>query len=165
MISVSSTMESRKRLEASFDKLEQAPRKLGEAVALEFARTISQQITDIFQREGPGWAPLAVGTVAERKRLGFSPRHPILRRTGSLLAALTEPGAPGHVLTVAQTGSASTTLYYGTRDVRYRPLRYGLPEHNLPARPMIPVDFPMQQAVLEKQMDELMAIYMEEAIK
>ena len=165
MISVKSTMESRLRLERSFDKLDKAPRKLGGIVALEFARRIGEHIVEIFQREGPGWRPLTVGTQMERKRLGYGPQHPILRRSGSFLAALTEPTNPGHILTISHSGSGSTVLHYGTRDIRYRPLRYGVREHSLPARPMIPVDYPEVQAAIDSEMDELMSIYMEEVVR
>lgn len=42
---------------------------------------------DVFEREGDRagrWANLAVSTQEDRRRHGFPPAHPILRRTGSL---------------------------------------------------------------------------------
>lgn len=50
-------------------------------------------VAKAFETEGAStgapWAQLARSTQAERKRLGYGPAHPILKRTGTLERALT----------------------------------------------------------------------------
>lgn len=53
-----------------------------------------------FQREGPGWRPLARFTVLDRERLGYPGEHPILVREGILKSSLSERGARGNVYEV-----------------------------------------------------------------
>jgi len=55
-----------------------------------------------FEREGPGWAPLAPATVEDRERHGFPGEHPILERTGALKRSLTVKGALGNVYEVGR---------------------------------------------------------------
>jgi len=164
-VSMQVTHASRRHFDRSFDKLALAPRKLGEQAAPRFFRMIGKSIEDIFEQEGPGWAPLATSTVAERQRLGFPGRRPILRRTGSLLGALTEPMNAGHVLDYARVGAGTTVLHYGTRDVRFLPLQRGMATHNVPARPMLPVDYPAVQEALDNQMHEAIVALMEQAVR
>jgi len=164
-VRMTATPESQKAFSKSFDKLARAPRKIGDQAAPHFARLIGSRIEQIFEREGPGWAPLARSTVAERQRLGFPGRRPILRRSGSLLAALTEPTNAGHVLDIVRVGQGTTMLYYGTRDVRFQPLQRGLVTHNLPARPMLPVDYPEVQGALDDLMRESLTAHLDWAVK
>lgn len=53
-----------------------------------------------FQREGPGWTPLARSTVLERERLGYPGEHPILVREGILKSSLAEKDARGNIYEV-----------------------------------------------------------------
>lgn len=73
-----------------------------------------------FSGEGPGWAPLAESTVAERVRLGIGGDHPILNRSGAkesgrkggqLRRSLTTKGAKGAVFEPEIDG-----VFMGTRD-------------------------------------------------
>ena len=44
-----------------------------------------------FDRQGPGWAPLAPSTVRRRVREGYGGHGPILQRTGSYKDSVTNP--------------------------------------------------------------------------
>lgn len=56
-------------------------------------RVFREIVAKAFASEGAStgapWAPLAESTQADRRRHGFPPAHPILRRTGALMRALT----------------------------------------------------------------------------
>jgi phage gpG-like protein len=62
------------------------------------AQAARAAFADAFRSEGAttdagAWPQLADATVAERRRLGFPPDHPILQRTGRLRRSLTLPGS------------------------------------------------------------------------
>lgn len=94
-----------------------------------------------FSAEGPGWAPLAESTVAQR---GSS--HPILvapddkggRRSGQLRRSLTTKGARGAVVEPLPDG-----LFMGTEDplaeVHHKGTNRAGRDHNtkIPARPLV----------------------------
>ena len=66
---------------------------------------------------GAPWKALAKSTQAERKRLGYGPSHPILRRTGALEDALTGKGggvanASGSQLMFTVEGEAGKYFKY-----------------------------------------------------
>lgn len=64
---------------------------------------------DGVKRSDRGWDLLADRTVAERRRLGYGPEHPILERSGTLRESLTEHDAIGAVEIVEPMG-----LTFGT---------------------------------------------------
>lgn len=45
---------------------------------------MAQQFASEGEHGGAAWAPLRPATIADRRRKGFGPAHPILRRTGTL---------------------------------------------------------------------------------
>jgi phage gpG-like protein len=57
----------------------------------EVAAIVRDKLTDNFDDEGPGWAPLAPSTVASRLALGY-PAGPILHRSGRMRRSLTGQG-------------------------------------------------------------------------
>lgn len=57
------------------------------AIAADFHMIEARRFND----EGPGWAPLAGPTVAQREHLGYGGEHPILVRTDRLALSLTRP--------------------------------------------------------------------------
>lgn len=68
-------------------------RRIGDAIRTGIARN--------FDREQAGdeypWMDLALSTQRERERLGFPPRHPILKRTGKYRRSFTDENHPYHV--------------------------------------------------------------------
>lgn len=62
-----------------------------------------------FEAEGPGWAPLAEATLANKDRHGW-PAH-ILVASGELEASLTDDGAAGNVWEPAPDGAEMGTDY------------------------------------------------------
>lgn len=100
---------------------------------------IRQAHRENFAREGGrrAWANLADATVAERVRLGYPGRHPILRRTGALMRHVLNTPA-----TVTTTG-ATVELRIKPGPVvggvpKYRALARG--RRNMPGRPMVVID-------------------------
>jgi hypothetical protein len=59
------------------------------AVVAAFQKAVAKAFATEGASTGAAWAPLAATTRSERKRLGFPPAHPILKRTGKLERALT----------------------------------------------------------------------------
>lgn len=59
-------------------------------------------LTQRFDQEGPGWAPLAESTVLDKKRKGL--REEILQATGAMRESFISDGAPGNIYDVALTG-------------------------------------------------------------
>lgn len=64
-----------------------------------------------FDAEGPGWAPLAPSTLAEKRRKGLSEK--ILEATGQMRDSFTDPDARGHVFNVT-AGPDRTTIEMGS---------------------------------------------------
>ena len=58
----------------------------------EVSDVLRDEMTSVFDAEGPGWAPLAIATQADRVKHGFPAAHPILNRTGALRASLESQG-------------------------------------------------------------------------
>jgi hypothetical protein len=110
---------------------------------------------DRFDREGPGWKPLAPSTAANRVRLGVGAYHPILnlqvpsrgRKASQLRKSLTTAGATNAVVEPIPDG-----LFMGTNDplaiVHHRGTSDAGRSHNvrIPARPL--VDMREQDAAL-----------------
>jgi phage gpG-like protein len=76
---------------------------------------------------GAPWKPLARSTQAERRRLGFPPAHPILRRTGALARSLTTPDG-------AIVSTTPTTLRIGSAVPYFRYHQSNEPRTRLPRR-------------------------------
>lgn len=93
-------------------------------------------IPETFEREGPGWHPLARRTVAERIQAGFGGKHPILVRSGDLFKELTDRSHPKHI-EVIRTGK-NARLEMGGSSEKYIQNQLGVTSQRLPARPMIP---------------------------
>src|SRR4051794_23528439 len=91
----------------------------------EVARLVRDRITDNFDDEGPGWAPLAPSTVLSRAALGYPP-GPILHRSGRMRRSLTG-GAE------STTDIDGTTLRLGS-SVPYAEF-HQTGTANMPARP------------------------------
>jgi hypothetical protein len=91
------------------------------------ARTFS---TEGGSSDAGSWAPLAPSTQADRRRKGFGPAHPILRRTNRLYSSVAEDGADSIVI------QDRTFLGIGSR-VPYLPYHQSLaPRRKLPRRPV-----------------------------
>lgn len=100
---------------------------------------VRQLHAENFAREGGRrpWAQLAEATVAERRRLGYGPRHPILHRTGALMRHVLD--APARVSTVGNAVELRIKPGPVVGGVpKYRALARG--GRNLPGRPMVVID-------------------------
>ena len=100
---------------------------------------VANVIADVFEFEGPRteWTALADYTQAERARLGYGPRRPILVREGTYRGALIDSRSPFYVSERESTGEGSFIQRIGTT----HPL---FPFHEegtrlMPARPATPV--------------------------
>lgn len=89
-----------------------------------------------FEREGPGWRPLARRTIAERIAQGFGGEHPILRRSGDLYRELTDRAHPRHI-EIIRTGKYAR-IEIGGSSAKFMENQLGDNAQRLPARPMIP---------------------------
>jgi hypothetical protein len=95
-----------------------------------------------FDQQGPGWAPLAESTVAQRESLGLGGDHPILNRTGvsdhgrqggTLRRSLTTRGSRYAVFEVMPDG-----IFMGTSDPVAKFHQEGT--ENMPARPVVKIE-------------------------
>lgn len=93
-------------------------------------------IPDTFKREGPGWAPLARRTIAERIAAGYNGQHPILYRSGDLFKELTQKSHPKHI-EIIKTGK-NARIEIGGSSSKFLENQRGVSGTNLPSRPMIP---------------------------
>lgn len=104
---------------------------------------------DNFATEGGGfggwssWAPLAASTVADRERHGYGGEHPILVRTGELMASTTVRGAPGNVFEV---GPNSLTV--GTNDPKAVFHQFGT--RKMPARVIVGLSWDRQSQIVNR---------------
>jgi len=99
--------------------------------------TLVAIVENVFAQEGdPSWQALADMTLWDRVSHGFA-EGPILMRTGELLRSFTDSGHPFHV-DERRYSFRESTMTFGSADPRAVPLGEGLPEDNLPARPMFP---------------------------
>ena len=104
-------------------------------------------VADVFTGEGASeftpmpWAPLARSTIDDRLMLGFA-EGPILERTGSLIGAMTEEGADGHIVERSLSGAGSGKVRIGTTDFRFAAHQTGTPTNSkwLPKRVIWPED-------------------------
>lgn len=97
-----------------------------------------EMIPRTFEKEGPGWAPLANRTMRERQAQGFNPTGPILQRSGDLYAELTQRTHPKHY-EVIRTGKNARIEIGGTSEKFVRnQLGQGIAGQHLPRRSMIP---------------------------
>lgn len=101
-------------------------RKIADRVRLGIARNFTTESAG-----GAPWPQLAVSTVMERRRLGFSGSHPILQRTRQLKMSWTERNHPEHsenwgafagavVLTLVSTDERVDWLSGGNPDIPAR---------------------------------------------
>lgn len=96
-------------------------------------RIMRTMFKDIFRTEGGAirrpWAPYALATVRERKRLGL--RRGILRRTDRLLRSLTLVQQPDTVLVIQKTayerGTKHEAAQYHQRGTKWMPRRVIIP--------------------------------------
>lgn len=118
----------------------------------QISETITQWLEAAFEAEGiPPWHPLAEATIYHRLSLGFG-AGPILYRTGSLFASLTEASHGFHIREVVLTPQHSY-LRQGSSDPRALLLSEGDPEANLPARPIFPPADEMADDIYDDLMD------------
>ena len=111
-----------------------------------FAKTFSGQGGDV------GWQPLAEVTAAQRRRLGFPGRRPILIRTGDYMQSFTQTGGD-HVFEVDSDGSG-VTFRGGSEEERVQWLEYGT--SRMPARPVTDISDRTNEEVLD-QYDDIVA--------
>lgn len=153
---LSPTRKSKAEFHRVFARLERLPQIVADELVrplIDFVREVG--ISEIFDREGiPSWALLALPTVKQRIRLGFPGTHPILVRTGSLRASLTERGHP-HNIEVIQKQGGNVTMILGTTDPRFGVLHAGWPARHIPARPMLPTGGFMQALMVRAETDIL----------
>lgn len=102
----------------------------------EYVRT--EMIPRVFEREGPGWAPLARRTVAERIQAGYGGQHPILRRSGDLFRELTDKSHPKHIEIIKTGKNARIEVGGSSQKWIQNQLGEGDPGQRLPRRSMIP---------------------------
>lgn len=98
----------------------------------DYVRT--DMIPRTFEREGPGWAPLAPMTMALRRFLGYQPEHPILYREGDLFRELTQKSHPRHIEIIKVGKDARIEI--GGSSEKFLENQMGAPR--LPKRPMLP---------------------------
>ena len=111
-----------------------------------FAKTFSGQGGDT------GWQPLAESTAADRRRLGFPARRPILIRTGEYMQSFTQTGGD-HVFEV-ETNAGGVTFRGGSQEERVQWLEYGT--SRMPARPVTDISDRSNEEVLD-QYDDIVA--------
>lgn len=95
-------------------------------------------IPTVFEREGPGWKPLARRTVAERIQAGYGGRHPILRRSGDLFKELTDKSHPNHIEVIKVGKNARIEIGGSSEKFIQNQLGRGEGDQRLPKRAMIP---------------------------
>jgi phage gpG-like protein len=72
-------------------------------------KAMLDEMSNVFDAEGPGWQALAPATIADRRAKGFAP-GPILDRTGRLRASLDDAGDTDHIRDITPT-----TFVFGSR--------------------------------------------------
>jgi hypothetical protein len=135
------TPESRRTFERLIQPLETLGTRLERPVERVGGDAIRRAFADNFATEGQGgWPALSEAwTVPERQAQGFAGRHPILKRTGSLMRSVTERGHPLHTSQVIPTGAGRFSVEIGSEDIRYNLLHFGgrtALGTVIPARPM-----------------------------
>lgn len=108
-----------------------------------FRRLVKQQAASEGAHGGEPWTPLARSTQRERKRLGYGPAHPILRRTGALVRSLTEP--------TGDTISVHADRYYaiGTGVPYFVYHQSVKPRTRLPRRALVQFTFDDRNALMQ----------------
>lgn len=144
--------ESVERFNAAFEHMRQRVRRFTEQAWPTAFGVYAQHVSGIFDREGPGWAPLAPATLKERQALGYG-SGPILQREGYLADSLTIESGPRMVpvrttegtemhrsgnVTHKETRGEDVHYRFGTLDDRFLELQEGNPLTNLPSRDMTP---------------------------
>ncbi|MCB0075155.1 MAG: hypothetical protein KDE20_27035, partial [Caldilineaceae bacterium] len=84
-------------------------------------------------------------TVAERLRMGYPGRRPILIRTGEYSQSFTQDGHPDHVFRVSRANSA-VQFEVGSAEERVQWLEYGTTR--MPARPVVDLDDRTESEIL-----------------
>jgi hypothetical protein len=106
----------------------------GPGVVDEVVGVFRAAVREAFATEGGStgspWPALARSTQAERRRLGFGPAHPILRRTNELLGSITGGGG-GFVETTP------TSIAIGSNDPVFWFHQSRRPRTRLPRRAMV----------------------------
>ena len=82
------------------------------AVTRAFRQIVGQAFPSEGASTGEPWPQLAEATVAERRRLGFGPEHPILQRTGTLLRSLVIGDSGGFVESTPESLSIGSHVHY-----------------------------------------------------
>lgn len=134
----------------------------------------SKMVESIFEIEGqPAWQPLSERTQEERRKLRFSVSHPILERTGTLRRGLTDldfdertemletlggdmPFRVGNRLMI-ENDQKGIAFLFGTSDERFYELQVGVPNKNIPPRPMVPMG--SQQQFVGREIQEKLVAY------
>jgi len=126
--------------------------------------TVASVIAEVFEAEGGQneWTALAEYTQAERMRLGYGPKHPILVREGSYMQSFA-PDSPQYVSEYESSGEGSFVQKIGTTN----PLfpwheKSTRPPHNMPARPATPVGDPFVYEVIVRQLNEHLNAWLED---
>ena len=96
-----------------------------EAVDIGLAMSMEVMIANFGAEGNPPWAPLRLETRKHRVHYGYGERHPILYRTGSLLAALTREESGRMVMDISQSVGSATGIL-GTTDPRFEWLQDGI---------------------------------------
>ena len=110
-------------------------------------RAVRRGFAKVFGNQGGavGWQPLAEATVAERLRMGYPGRRPILIRTGEYSQSFTQDGHPDHVFRVSRANSA-VQFEVGSAEERVQWLEYGTTR--MPARPVVDLDDRTESEIL-----------------
>ena len=155
MITMRPTEDSKSRYHQAFDALHHAL----DIDAFEMFKVgheiWADRVHEIFDMEGdPAWRDLRPTTWQERASYGYSPEHPILKRTGTLEDSLTDrqmgvqekplpnarPDVPivvGNITDMVPT-SKGVVWRFAVMDERFWPLHDATGER-WPPRPMVPI--------------------------
>lgn len=115
------------------ESLEPAWEQVGEDLLGDFRQNFDQEGGAFGAGAWAKWAPLRPSTIADRLRKGYGGAHPILERTGTLRAGVTQRGAPGNVFEVGPNYLVvGTTVPYAIYHNSSAPRK-----SNLPRRPII----------------------------
>lgn len=128
---------------------------------------VAHVIAEVFEAEGGGseWTALAYYTQAERARLGYGPRRPILVREGTYMDALTEPFSPFYVSEYVSSGEGSFIQRIGTTHPLFPWHEKGTsPPHDMPARPATPVGDPFIYEIIVEHLNGCLKTLLEEAL-
>lgn len=132
-LSIDGADEVRKRLLDAGDRLAGSFKTLFEAVGASWEASFKGHVRDEVDVFGEAFQPLAASTMRRRKKEGFPPANPILRRRGDLFTSIRALEITDTELLVGTDHASAGLLNYGGRTSSASLL----PDRPVPARRFI----------------------------